>query len=257
MSAAEHHRRDPESSVSRALQQATHQAGAGVSETARDVADAARDVAAAIKPRLRGWIHAGMAPFVLALGIVLVLLSPTPAARWSTLVFALATTLLFGTSAVYHRGTWSPTVAPWLRRADHANIFLVIAGSYTPLAVLLLPTRTATILLVIVWTGAVGGILARIFWLSAPRWFYVPVYVALGWVAVAYLPDFWREGSPAVVWLIIAGGLAYTAGAVVYALKRPNPSPRWFGFHEIFHVGTLVGYTCHAVAVAMVALTAT
>ncbi|ACQ79343.1 Hly-III family protein [Beutenbergia cavernae DSM 12333] len=208
-------------------------------------------VVAAIKPHLRGWIHAGMTPFVVAAGIVLVALSPTPAARVSTGVFALATTLLFTMSAVYHRGTWSARVAAVLRRFDHANIFLVIAGTYTPLAVLLLPTSTATTLLLVVWGGALAGILARVFWLGAPRWLYVPIYLALGWVAVWFLPAFGRAGSPAIMWLVIAGGLGYTAGAVVYALKRPNPSPRWFGFHEIFHVGTLIGYVCHYIAVAM------
>jgi hemolysin III len=139
---------------------------------------------------------------------------------------------------------------------DHTNIFLVISGTYTPLAVALLPADTARLLLVIVWAGALVGMLARIFWLGAPRWVYVPVYIALGWVAVWFLPTFWRaeNGGPAVVWLVIAGGLAYTLGAVVYGLKRPNPSPRWFGFHEIFHLLTVVGFTCHYIAVTMAVL---
>lgn len=216
------------------------------------VESAVEALATAIKPRLRGWIHAGMFPFVLAVGIVLVALAPTSTARWSTAVFGLATALLFGASAVYHRGHWTARTLAILRRIDHSNIFLVIAGTYTPLAALLLPRSTATLLLVIVWSGALAGILARVFWLSAPRWFYVPIYIALGWVAVAFLPAFYREGGPAVLWLVIAGGLAYTLGAVVYALKWPDPSPRWFGFHEIFHVGTLAGYTCHAIAIFIV-----
>lgn len=208
-------------------------------------------VADAIKPRLRGWIHAGVAPLVLVASIVLVVLSPTPAAKWSTAVFGLTAVMLFGTSAVYHRGRWSPRVQGVLRRLDHTNIFLIIAGTYTPLAVLLLPEQTARLLLIIVWSGALLGLLARVLWLNAPRWVYVPVYVALGWVAVAFLPQFWRSGGPAIVWLVAAGGLAYTAGAVVYGLKRPNPSPRWFGFHEVFHTLTVVGYTCHYVAVSI------
>lgn len=206
---------------------------------------------AGIKPHLRGWIHAGVAPLVLAASIVLVALSPTPQAKWSTAVFGLSAVMLFGTSAIYHRGRWSPRVAGVLRRLDHTNIFLIIAGTYTPLAVLLLPADTARTLLLIVWSGALVGLLARVFWLGAPRWVYVPVYVALGWVAVWFLPEFWRAGGPAIVWLVAAGGLAYTLGAVVYGLKRPNPSPRWFGFHEIFHVLTVVGYTCHYIAVSM------
>ncbi|RHA43654.1 PAQR family membrane homeostasis protein TrhA [Cellulomonas rhizosphaerae] len=204
-----------------------------------------------VKPHLRGWIHAGVAPFVLAASIVLVVLSPTPAAKWSTAVFGLSAVMLFGTSAIYHRGRWSPRVAGVLRRLDHTNIFLIIAGTYTPLAVLLLPQHTAEILLVIVWSGALVGLLARVFWLGAPRWVYVPVYVALGWVAVAFLPQFYRSGGPAIMWLVIGGGLAYTLGAVVYGTKRPNPSPRWFGFHEIFHALTVVGFTCHYIAVSI------
>ncbi|GMA30539.1 PAQR family membrane homeostasis protein TrhA [Litorihabitans aurantiacus] len=213
------------------------------------VESAVEQLASAVKPLLRGWIHAGMFPFVLAAGIVLVALSPTSQARWSTLVFAAATSLLFGASAVYHRGTWEPRTLAILRRIDHSNIFLVIAGTYTPLAALLLPPGQARTLLLVVWIGAGAGILARVFWLGAPRWLYVPIYLALSWVAVWFLPSFGRSGGGAVMWLVIAGGIGYTLGAVVYALKRPNPSPRWFGFHEIFHVGTLIGYTCHAIAI--------
>jgi len=214
---------------------------------------AGRSIAATVKPLMRGWIHAGTAPVALVAGLVLVLLSPTPEVRVSTAVFALAGVALFGTSAVYHRGTWSPKAFAVLRRADHSNIFLLIAGTYTPLAVLLLDRPTSTVLLVVVWTGALLGIAARLLWLDAPRWVYVPVYLALGWVAVGFMPAFGRSGGPAVVWLVALGGLAYTLGATAYALKRPNPSPRWFGFHEIFHVGTVIGWGCHYVAVSMAA----
>ncbi|MGC5166936.1 PAQR family membrane homeostasis protein TrhA [Luteimicrobium sp. DT211] len=220
------------------------------------VSDAAGTVARAVKPRLRGWIHAGAFPLVLALSIVVVCLAPAGAPRWSCVVFGLSACLLFGTSAVYHRGTWSPRVAAALRRADHSNIFLIIAGTYTPLAVMLLPHGTAVALLWTVWSGALLGLLARVFWLGAPRWVYVPIYVALGWVAVGFFPQFWRTGGPAVVWLVAAGGLAYTLGAVVYGTKRPNPSPRWFGFHEVFHALTVVGFACHATAIAIVAVAA-
>lgn len=239
------------STVSQGRQPAPGQSASGQStKPARiTVEDAIEQLTKAVKPRLRGWIHAGMTPFVLAAGIVLVALSPTAEARWSTAVFALATTILFSVSAVYHRGTWSPRTLAVLRRLDHSNIFLVIAGTYTPLAVLLLPDPTRWILLAVVWGGALIGIGLRVFWLSAPRWLYVPIYLALGWVAVWFLPAFGRAAGPAVMWLVIAGGACYTLGAVVYGAKRPNPSPRWFGFHEIFHVGTLGGYTCHAIAI--------
>jgi hemolysin III len=212
---------------------------------------AVEQVADSVKPHLRGWIHAGVAPLVLVASIVLVVLSPTPAARWSTAVFGLTAVMLFGTSAVYHRGRWSPRVSGILRRLDHTNIFLIIAGTYTPLAVLLLPERTAKVLLLVVWSGALLGTLSRVFWLGAPRWVYVPVYVALGWVAVWFFPAFYRSGGLDIVVLVAAGGLAYTLGAVVYGLKRPNPSPRWFGFHEVFHALTVLAFACHYTAVSL------
>ncbi len=228
---------------------------AGPGDVGRELASrttkAAAELVGQVKPKLRGWIHAGIAPFVLAAAIVLVALSPTVSARWANTVFGFSAVLLFGTSAVYHRGHWSPRVSGVLRRMDHTNIFLIIAGTYTPLAVLLLPYGTARTLLLVVWTGALVGLLMRIFWLGAPRWLYVPIYLALGWVAVWFMPQFWRSGGPGIVWLVMAGGVAYTVGAVVYGFKRPNPSPRWFGFHEIFHSLTVVGFTTHYVAVSL------
>jgi hemolysin III len=220
------------------------------------VAETAEQVADVVKPRLRGWIHAGMFPVATVASVILVALAPTAPLTIACAVFGAAAMLLFGISAVYHRGTWSPRVAGVLRRLDHTNIFLVIAGTYTPLAVALLPADTARTLLVVVWSGAVLGMLARIFWLGAPRWVYVPVYIALGWVAVWFLPTFGRadNGGAAVVWLVSIGGFAYTLGAVVYGLKRPNPSPRWFGFHEVFHLLTVVGWGCHYAAAAIAVL---
>lgn len=220
------------------------------------VTETAEQGAATVKPVLRGWIHAGMFPVAAVASIILVVLAPTVPLTIAAAVFGGAAMLLFGTSAVYHRGTWSPRVAGVLRRVDHTNIFLVIAGTYTPLAVALLPADTARTLLIIVWSGALVGMLARVFWLGAPRWVYVPVYLALGWVAVWFLPSFWRadNGGPAVVWLVMIGGLAYTLGAVVYGTKRPNPSPRWFGFHEIFHALTVVGWGCHYAAASLAIL---
>lgn len=210
-------------------------------------------VATKVKPLLRGWIHAGMAPVALVAGVLLVALSPTAPARVSTAVFAFATVLLFSASAVYHRGTWSVGTTAALRRLDHSNILMVIAGTYTPLAVLLLPFTTALWLLVAIWVAALGGVFARVFWLNAPRWFYVPLYVILGLVSVGFLPQFWASGGPAIVWFVLIGGLAYVLGAVVYGIKRPNPSPRYFGFHEVFHVLTVVGFGCHLVAVWLAA----
>jgi len=227
-----------------------------VAQTVAQVSDTVSNAVEQLKPKLRGWIHAGTAPLALAAGIVLVVITPPVAGRVSAAVFMATSLLLFATSAVYHRGNWSPRVGGVLRRMDHSNIFLIIAGTYTPLAVLMLDPRAARTLLFLVWGGSVAGLLARVLWMNAPRWFYVPVYVSLGWVAVAYMNQFWQAGGPAIVWLVIAGGVAYTAGAVVYGIKRPNPSPRWFGFHEIFHLCTVAGFTCHTVAIFLAAVQA-
>jgi len=211
-------------------------------------------LAETVKPVLRGWVHAGAFPLSAVAGTVLVVLSPAGAPRAATAVFALTAVLLFGTSALYHRGTWSPRSALLLKRLDHSNIFLIIAGTYTPFAVLLLPEDSARTLLVVVWAGALAGVAFRVLWTGAPRWLYVPVYLAMGWIAVAYLPAFWRSGGPAVALLVIAGGLLYSAGALVYGFRRPDPSPRWFGFHEVFHVLTVVAFFAHYTGVSLAAL---
>ncbi|GAB4094666.1 hemolysin III family protein [Brachybacterium horti] len=218
----------------------------------RAVAARARQLGITLpKPRLRGISHLAAFPAALIAGLVIVALGDSLANRLAMVVFVTTASLLFGVSATYHRGTWSPQHAIILRRFDHANIFLIIAGTYTPLAVALLEPRDAAVLLTIAWAGALIGVAFRVFWTHAPRWLYVPAYVALGWIAVFYMPQFLAGGGWAVVWLLVAGGVAYTAGAVVYGLKRPNPSPAWFGFHEIFHAATLAGFACHFVAVAI------
>ncbi|APX32667.1 hemolysin III family channel protein [Brachybacterium sp. P6-10-X1] len=206
------------------------------------------------KPRLRGVLHLIAFPASLVVGLLLVVLGETLTIRLACAVFVLTAGMLFGVSAVYHRGTWSPQRAIMLRRFDHANIFLIIAGTYTPLAVILLAPRQALTLLGIAWGGALIGVCFRLFWTGAPRWLYVPAYIALGWVAVFYMPALYATGGAAVVWLLILGGLAYTVGAIVYGLKKPNPSPAWFGFHEVFHAGTLIGFGCHFAAVATAVL---
>lgn len=201
------------------------------------------------KPKMRGWSHALMAPLTLANSIVLVVLAPTVALRVACVVFGISAVILFGNSAVYHIGRWSVRVHSVLRRIDHSNIFLLIAGTYTPLSVALLDKSTAILVLSIVWGGAFAGVIMSVFFPNAPRWLSTPLYVLLGWVAVWFLPDFWNAGGPAVVWLIIAGGIAYTIGAVFYGFRWPNPWPRVWGFHEFFHLGTVAGYACQAVAV--------
>lgn len=206
-----------------------------------------------VKPRLRGWLHLGTTPFAIAGGIVLVTLAKGPLASWASAVYFATSLLLFGVSALYHRLYWSPKVKAALRRFDHANIFLLIAGTYTPIAVGTLPLDKAKVLLIVVWAGAVLGVAFRVFWLTAPSWIYVPLYLALGWAAVFYLVDIARGNVPAMI-LVAAGGLLYTLGAIVYAFKWPNPSPRTFGFHEIFHAFTVLAFVSHWTAALLAVL---
>ncbi|MFE4611587.1 PAQR family membrane homeostasis protein TrhA [Streptomyces niveus] len=205
------------------------------------------------KPMMRGWLHMGMFPAVVISGIVLIVLADTTKARVACAIYAVTACLLFGVSGVYHRGNWGPRGEAILRRLDHANIFLIIAGTYTPLTMLLLPDSTGRTLLWAVWGAAVAGIAFRVFWVGAPRWLYTPCYIAMGWAAVFFLPDFMRTGGIVVLVLIIVGGLLYSAGGVIYGLKRPNPSPRWFGFHEVFHSLTLAAFVVHYVGISLVA----
>nr|WSW67133.1 hemolysin III family protein [Streptomyces sp. NBC_00995] len=210
-------------------------------------------IAAEVKPRMRGWLHAGMFPAVLIAGIVLIALADSTRGRIACTIYIATACLLFGVSAVYHRGTWGPRGEAVLRRLDHANIFLIIAGTYTPLTLLLLPESTGTPLLWAVWAAAIAGIAFRVFWVGAPRWLYTPCYIAMGWAAVFFLPDFMRTGGIAVLVLVVVGGLLYSAGGVIYGIKRPNPSPRFFGFHEVFHSLTLAAFVVHYVGISLVA----
>ena len=193
-----------------------------------------------------------MFPLAVVTGAALVASAPTAAGRSASAVFALTATLLFGVSALLHRGSWSPRVEDALRRFDHANIYLIIAGTYTPFAVLALPRDQGRTLLLIVWSGATAGVILRVFWTSAPRWLTTSLYVLVGWIAVFFLPGLIEGAGIAAVILIIIGGLLYTIGAVVYATKRPDLSPEWFGFHELFHAFTVAAFIAHYVAVWIV-----
>jgi hemolysin III len=212
------------------------------------------EVLAVVKPRLRGWLHAGMAPLALTAGIVLISLAATPAGVVGGAIFLTASVLLFGTSGVYHRGTWGALGQAILRRMDHSNIYVFIAATYTPLALILLDGASRVTLLVLIWSAALGGLFFRVLWLSAPRWLYTVLYIVMGWAALGWLGAFYHAAGLPVVILIVAGGICYTLGAIVYARKRPDPSPAWFGYHEIFHVGTIVGFVCHYVAIFMITL---
>jgi hemolysin III len=191
------------------------------------------------------------APVAAVVGLVLVTVAPTGPARAASAIFAASAVLLFTVSAVYHRGRWTPAVAGVLRRLDHSAIGIVIAGTYTPFAVLLLPPRTATVLLSVVWAGALGTVLFRTLWVRAPRWLYTPLYILLGWAAVWFLPAFAAGGGAAVTALVVAGGLLYTVGALAYALRRPDPAPRVFGYHEVFHAFTVTAFAAHVTGVLL------
>lgn len=206
-----------------------------------------------IKPMWRGWIHTVTAPLALAAGVVLVVLAPTADRKITSAIYALTGVLLFGVSAVYHRGNWSPGVKIVLKRLDHTNIMLVIAGSYTPLAWSLLERPNAVLLLWIIWSGAILGVLFRLLWTHAPRWLYVPIYIALGCGSLFYLPEFFAASLPAAILICVGGGL-YIAGAVFYALKKPNFSYEHFGFHELFHAFTVLAFAAHFAAIAIAVL---
>ena len=205
-----------------------------------------------LRPRLRGWLHAYAAWISIGSGVALVVVAAAlrgGTAATSTAIYAATVTLLFGTSALYHRRSWSPRAHLVMRRLDHSMIFVFIAGTYTPIAVLLLDHTAAVAVLLAVWVGALSGVALQTAWPLAPRWLSVPCYIALGWVAVFVLPQLLHNAGVAALVLIMAGGVTYTVGGIVYGLKRPNPIPGVFGFHEVFHACTLLAATCHYVAI--------
>lgn len=215
---------------------------------------AAADLNPIAKPALRGWLHAGMTPVVLVAGIVLLTITPALPGRIGTAVWLAGALVLFGTSAVYHRGNWTPPVLSLLKRLDHSNIFLFIAATYTPLALMLLDAGQQVVLLSLVWGIALAGVLITFAWPGRPRWLDVALYVPMGWVALGWLGAFWATGGPAVVGLLLLGGVFYTFGAGVYALRKPDPSPRVFGYHEIFHACTIAAAACHFASIAVAVL---
>ena len=206
---------------------------------------------AAAKPLLRGWIHAVAAPVALAAVVVLAWRAPTLPAAVSVGVFAVSAVTLFTMSAVYHLGRWPPRVRQVLRSIDHADILILIAGTYTPVAVLALHGAARLAILCVVWTAAILGAAFRVTWTGLPRWVYVPLYVGLGWAAAFVLPQLLRGAGPAALALACAGGILYTLGGLAYGLRRPDPWPRVFGFHEIFHACTVAAFACQYAAVAL------
>lgn len=207
-----------------------------------------------LKPRLRGWLHFGAAPLALVMGLVLMIPTPTPGLRAAVALYTMTTVLLFGVSAAYHLGAGGPSVNAFLRQLDHANIYLFIAGSYTPFAAAMPSATLRWTMLGLVWSIALVGLIVRVAWTGAPRWLVVASYIGLGWVSVFFLPAMYSAFGAAVVALLALGGLLYTVGGVIYARKRPNPHPDWFGFHELFHSLTIAAYVVQYVAVSMAVL---
>nr|WP_229702962.1 hemolysin III family protein [Microbacterium murale] len=215
--------------------------------------DAQATAGVEIKPTWRGWLHAATFPVAMVAGVVLIVLADGAPAKWAAAVFMASSLLLFGNSALYHRIDWSPKTKLVLKRIDHANILLLISGTYTPLAVNALVPEKGTLLLILVWSGALLGILFRVFWINAPRWLYVALYLVLGWAAMMYLVDLLNANAVMMV-LVVVGGLLYTGGAIIYAMKKPNPWPGHFGFHEIFHLCTVLAFLCHWVACLLISI---
>lgn len=213
------------------------------------VEDALAEPLAAVKPRLRGWLHAGISPVVLAAGIVLVCLAPTSAARWSAVVYSLAGVTLFFTSAIFNVGTWQARGHAILQRMDHGSIYVIIAGTYTPFAVLALDGWQQQLFVAGAWIGAGLGVVFRVLWIGAPRMLCTGLYLALGWAIAPFMGELF-EVSVVVGVLTLAGGILYTVGGVVYGVKRPDPNPTWFGFHEVFHAFTIGAWTCQYVAIS-------
>ncbi len=201
------------------------------------------------RPRLRGVLHE--AGFFAACAVGGVLVSVVDGRRLvGAAAFAASAAAMLGASALYHRVNWGPRARLWMRRVDHAGIYLLIAGTYTAVGLLGLQGSLQRVVLGVVWGGAGAAILTKLCWVAAPKWLSVVTAVALGWVGIIAMPQLLRTTGPAAVALLAAGGLAYTVGALVYARRRPDPAPAVFGYHEVFHALTLVALSCQYVAIA-------
>jgi hemolysin III len=230
---------------------------ARAAEKAESAKEVAAEAIAAVKPKLRGVSHEWAFFLSLGLGAALIVAAETPEATLAVAIYAVSLSALLGTSAIYHRVDWQrPDLRRWMRRLDHGMIFFLIAGTYTPFALLALNGALADAILVAVWVGAVAGAVVEIVWIEHPKWVAALVYLSLGWIAVIPFPALWSEIGAAGTLLVAAGGLLYTAGAVVYATQRPDPNPRVFGYHEVFHLFVILAAATHLAAVAFFALPA-
>lgn len=208
------------------------------------------DLSAITKPLLRGHFH--QAAFFFALGACAMLIAASHEARALTanIIYSLSLCGLFGISALYHRPQWKPEARMWMRRLDHAAIFVLIAGTGTPICLLAIPGEAGDRLLTIVWAAAAVGVTQSLFWVKAPKWLAAILYIIMGWLAVPYMPEIKNALGPGSVWALMIGGIIYTAGALVYALKRPNPAPLVFGYHEVFHLLVIVAAAFHFIVIA-------
>src|SRR3954454_1171964 len=206
------------------------------------------------KPRLRGVSHQWAFFASLGAGAALVLAADSPRAVIAMSIYAFSLSAMLGTSALYHRITWTPEVRQWMRRLDHTTIFIFIAGTYTPFALLVMHGTLAHVVLIVVWATAAAGVVLNLLWIGAPYWVTAAVYLSTGWVAIVTLPQLWDEIGPVAVGLIALGGALYSAGAVVYARRKPDPRPQVFGYHEIFHVLVIAAAAVQYAAVAIYAL---
>jgi hemolysin III len=206
-----------------------------------------------VKPKLRGVFHEFGFYAAVGFGALLVLTAEPGKPRISAIAFASCLAGCFGTSALYHRPTWTPRVRSWLARLDHAGIYLLIAGTYTPFGLLVMSAAWAAPVLSIVWSGALAAIVVKLFWVRAPKWLSAAIALTLGWVGVVAISQLLKVDLMGVL-LVVAGGLLYSAGAIVYSLRRPNPAPRVFGYHELFHVLTLAAAGCQFAAIAFFVL---
>ena len=221
-----------------------------------DAATTVGEVAAKVKPRLRGVSHFWAFFVALAAGAVLVATAPDGRATLAAAIYAGSLATLFGVSALYHRVNWRPAARRWMRRLDHSAIFVLIAGTVTPFALLVMSGPFATALLIAVWAGAAAGIVVELFWVDAPKWATAIVYLSVGWIGALGFPAIVVNAGIGAGVLIAIGGVLYTAGAVVYARQRPDPNPAVFGYHEIFHVLVIAAAVAHFTAVAIYALPA-
>jgi hemolysin III len=238
-----------------AVNEAARDAREAVNERAIAAKEATAEAIAAVKPKLRGVSHEWAFFVSLVFGAALVFFAKTPKATLAVAIYAVSLSALLGTSALYHRVDWKrPNVRQWMRRLDHSMIFFLIAGTYTPFALLAMHGPLATAILVVVWVGAIAGAIVEMVWIGHPKWVSATVYLAIGWVAAAAFPELWSSLGATGALLLAGGGLLYTAGAVVYATQRPDPNPAIFGYHEVFHAFVIAAAVLHFSVIAFWAL---